>query len=138
MAAETSLRLLRCKNKWVCFDPSLYHAVKEVRSGTRRNFALFTPKIWKRLTPQNADELCELGFSPPTSPQDAEASAPLPVPSSLPSLTVVLDKTQGSECLCLDWLLTIKPFLAQEPVLEYTARLHIRYDIPPIASKTRT
>ena len=63
------------KNKWVCFDPSLYHAIDEVRSGTRRSLALFTPKIWKRLTPQNLDELCELGFSPPMSAQDAEASA---------------------------------------------------------------
>ena len=110
------------KNRWVCFDPSLYHAVEEVRSGTRRSLALFTPKFWKRLTPQNLDELCELGFSPPTSAQDAEASATaLPdvaVPFSLPSLAVPLDKTQGS----LPGLATDnQDALAQEPLPEHTA-----------------
>ena len=29
------------QNKWVCFDPSLFHAVERVRSGTRRSIALF-------------------------------------------------------------------------------------------------
>ena len=124
------------QNKWVCFDPSLYHAMEEVRSGTRRSLALFTPKFWKRLTPQNLDELCELGFSPPTSAQDAEASATaLPdvaVPSSLPFLAVVLDKTQGS----MPGLASDNQALsAQEPLPEHTASTAFT---PSIASKTRT
>ena len=57
----------------VCFDPSLHHAIEEVRLGTRRTLALFTPKFWKSLTPQNMDELCKLGFSQPTLAQDAES-----------------------------------------------------------------
>ena len=87
-------------------------------------------------TPQNIDELCELGFSPPTSAQDAEASATaLPdvaVPSSLPSLAVVLDKTQWS----MPGLASgNQAFLAQEPLLEHTASTAFT---PGIAPKTKT
>ena len=79
------------KNKWVCFDPALFHAVERVRSGTRRSLALFSPKGWKKL-------LEEVGFCPPFPAQVAEAEATaLPfvgVPLSLPSVAV-LDSAQG-------------------------------------------
>ena len=77
-----------------------------------------------------------MGFSPPTSAQDAEASATaLPavaVPSSLPSLAAVLHKTQGS----LPGMATDdQDALAQKPLPEHTASTAF---IPSIASKTRT
>ena len=32
------------RNRWLAFDPQLYHCVEEVTSGTRRSLALFAPK----------------------------------------------------------------------------------------------
>ena len=86
------------KNRWLCFDPSLYHCVERVRSGDRRSLALFSPKNWRKLSPQCIDELDEVGFCPPTLAQVAEAEATaLPsvgVALSLPSLAE-LDAAQG-------------------------------------------
>ena len=36
-------------NKWLNFDPTLYHAVEPVTSGHRVSIALFSPKRWKKL-----------------------------------------------------------------------------------------
>ena len=63
------------KNRWVAFDPQNYHAVEEVKSGSRRSIALFSPKNWKRLPSHCLDELIDIGFYPPLSAQSAEASA---------------------------------------------------------------
>ena len=63
------------RNRWVSFDPSTYHAVEDVTSGTRRSLTLFSPKFWKKLSPQSLDDLGELGFFTPNSVQSAEASA---------------------------------------------------------------
>ena len=73
------------KNRWLCFDPSLYHCVERVRSGDRRSLALFSPKNWRKLSPQCIDELDEVGFCPPTLAQVAEAEA-----TALPSVGVAL------------------------------------------------
>ena len=54
-------------NTWICFDPQLYHALEEITSGNRVSIALFTPKSWKRLTPNCIDELIDIGFYPPHS-----------------------------------------------------------------------
>ena len=63
------------RNRWVSFDPSIYHAVEDVTSGTRRSLTLFSPKFWKRVSPQSLDDLGEQGFFTPSSVQSAEASA---------------------------------------------------------------
>ena len=91
---------LDVKNRWIAFDPQNYHAVEEVKSGSRRSIALFSPKNWKKLPSHCLDELIDIGFYPPLSAQSAEASATaadavataLPVaapPSPLPSLAVL-------------------------------------------------
>ena len=69
------------QNTWVSFDPSLYHCVEQVTKGERRSVALFSPKGWKKLSPQCIDELSEVGFNPPLSAQAAIASA-----NALPAL----------------------------------------------------
>ena len=45
------------RNRWVSLDPSTYHAVEDVTSGTRRSLTLFSPKFWKKLSPQSLDDL---------------------------------------------------------------------------------
>ena len=78
------------------------------------------------------------GFSPPTSAQDAEASTTalpvvaLPSSPSLPSLAVVLDKTQGSVPGLAS---NAQAFSAQEPLPEHAASTAFA---PSLASKTRT
>ena len=90
------------RNRWVSFDPSTYHAVEDVTSGTRRSLTLFS---WKKLSPQSLDDLGELGFFTLSSVQSAEASATaLPfghwteVPASLPATTMATEllPTSGS------------------------------------------
>ena len=68
-SVERKLRgeCLETRNTWICFDPQLYHAVEPVTSGIRVSLALFTPKGWKKLTPNCMDELIDIGFCPPLS-----------------------------------------------------------------------
>ena len=63
------------KNKWLAFDPQLYHCVEEVKQGARRSLALFTPKNWRRIPVHFLEELIDTGFYPPYLAQSAEASA---------------------------------------------------------------
>ena len=96
------------KNRWVAFDPQNYHAVEEVKSGSRRSIALFSPKNWKKLPSHCLDELIDIGFYPPLSAQSAEASATaadadataLPVAAvPLPSLSSLAVHSQASGLL---------------------------------------
>ena len=54
-------------NTWFKFDPTKYHAVEEVKSGTRTSVALFSPRSWKRIPPHALTELADVGFHPPNS-----------------------------------------------------------------------
>ena len=45
------------RDKWVQFDPQVYHCVEPVSKGERRSIALFTPRSWKRLPAHCLDEL---------------------------------------------------------------------------------
>ena len=89
---------INVRNTWVQFDPSLYHCVKEVKSGVRRSIALFSPNGWRKMPPQCLDELGEVGFFPLLATHAAEADATaLPfghsteVPSSLPVTTMATE-----------------------------------------------
>ena len=66
-------------NTWLKFDPTKYHAVEEVKSGTRASVALFSPRSWKRMPPHALTELADVGFRPPISAVRAE----LPEPEAL-------------------------------------------------------
>ena len=59
-------------NTWFKFDPTKYHAVEEVKSGTRTSVALFSPRSWKRIPPHALTELADVGFHPPISAMRAE------------------------------------------------------------------
>ena len=51
-------------NTWFKFDPTKYHAVEEVKSGTRTSVALFSPRSWKRIPPHALTELADVVFIP--------------------------------------------------------------------------
>ena len=51
-------------NTWFKFDPTKYHAVEEVKTGTRTSVALFSPRSWKRIPPHALTELADVGFHP--------------------------------------------------------------------------
>ena len=59
-------------NTWFKFEPTKYHAVEEVKSGTRASVALFSPRSWKRIPPHALTELADVGFHPPISAMRAE------------------------------------------------------------------
>ena len=54
-------------NSWFKFDPTKYHAVEKVKSGTRTSVALFSPRSWKRIPPHALTELADVGFHPSIS-----------------------------------------------------------------------
>ena len=53
-----------------------YHAVEEVKSGTRTSVALFSPRSWKGIPPHALTELADVGFHPPLTATRAEAPEP--------------------------------------------------------------
>ena len=59
-------------NTWFKLDPTKYHAVEEVKSGTRTSVALFSSRSWKRIPPHALIELADVGFHPPISAMRAE------------------------------------------------------------------
>ena len=61
-------------NAWFTFDPTEYHAVEEVKSGTRASVALFSPRSWKRIPAHALTELADVGFHPTLSAMRAEVS----------------------------------------------------------------
>ena len=63
------------RNRWLAFNPQLYHCEEEVTSGTRRSLALFTPKNKRRIPAHFLEELVDIGFYPPYLAQHADASA---------------------------------------------------------------
>ena len=72
----TSLCYHNVHNTWFKFDPTKYHAVEEVKSGTRTSVALFSPRSWKRIPPHALTELADVGFHPPISAMRAEVPEP--------------------------------------------------------------
>ena len=63
-------------NTWFKFDPTKYHAVEQVKSGTRTSVALFSPRSWKRIPPHALTELADVGFHPPITAMRAEVPEP--------------------------------------------------------------
>ena len=83
------------RDKWLQFDPQVYHCVEPVSKGERRSIALVTPRSWKRLPARCLDELIEMGSCPPLSAQVAEVSAtvlPVAGPCTPLSSLAVLNK----------------------------------------------
>ena len=105
------------RNRWLAFDPQLYHCVEEVTSGTRRSLALLTPKNWRRIPAHFLEELVDTGFYPPYLAQNAEASADallakakadaLPVAGSSNSLSLLWLRLTWPLAFATTWLLAL-------------------------------
>ena len=63
-------------NTWFKLDPTKYHAMEEVKSGTRTSVALFSPRSWKKIPPHALTELADVRFRTPLSAMRAEKQEP--------------------------------------------------------------
>eukprot|EP00971_Amphidinium_carterae_P157769 3127111-Amphidinium_carterae.1 len=63
---------------WSRFDPTKFHGVTKVRSGTRVSATLFTPKGWETLNPGTLWRLGEWGFKVPDLEVEADVGISFP------------------------------------------------------------
>ena len=84
-------------NTWFKFDPTKYHAVEEVKSGTRTSVALFSPRSWKRIPPHALTELADVGFHPPITAMRAEGTEPEALEGEVEEEDIWMDSPPAEE-----------------------------------------